>query len=158
MHVMMLILCWRPCRICTYGQKCSMHYKPTQFNPGVLCWCSVGVELHSSPLLSLAPSYSGSPQRPVQPCLEVQTQPQASPHQNPSTPTLGMGKPWGHHIKHPLSGPITSKLWPISLCLCDALFASQNIHALSIQLQTVFITIEDGVLVSNVHLLAARFL
>ncbi|CAB1352907.1 unnamed protein product, partial [Coregonus sp. 'balchen'] len=41
------------------------------------------------------PSYSqhqqiqqGSPQRPVQPCLEVQTQPQASPHQNPSTPTL----------------------------------------------------------------------
>ncbi|XP_066568279.1 nipped-B-like protein A isoform X2 [Amia ocellicauda] len=42
-------------------------------------------ELHGSPLVS-APTYSGSPQRPVQPCLVVQTQP--SPQQNPSTPTL----------------------------------------------------------------------
>ncbi|XP_031658469.1 nipped-B-like protein A isoform X1 [Oncorhynchus kisutch] len=45
-------------------------------------------ELHGSPVVPAAPSYSGSPKRPVQPCLEVQTQPQASPHQNPSTPTL----------------------------------------------------------------------
>ncbi|KAK6494364.1 nipped-B-like protein [Huso huso] len=42
-------------------------------------------ELHGSPLVS-APTYSGSPQRPVQPCLIVQTQP--SPQQNPSTPAL----------------------------------------------------------------------
>ncbi|XP_035292163.1 nipped-B-like protein A isoform X4 [Anguilla anguilla] len=42
-------------------------------------------ELHGSPLVS-APPYSGSPQRPVQPCLVGQTQP--SPQQNPSTPTL----------------------------------------------------------------------
>ncbi|XP_036383992.1 nipped-B-like protein A isoform X2 [Megalops cyprinoides] len=42
-------------------------------------------ELHGSPLVS-APTYSGSPQRPVQPCLVGQTQP--SPQQNPSTPTL----------------------------------------------------------------------
>ncbi|XP_051784298.1 nipped-B-like protein A isoform X2 [Erpetoichthys calabaricus] len=42
-------------------------------------------ELHGSPLVS-APTFSGSPQRPVQPCLIVQTQP--SPQQNSSTPTL----------------------------------------------------------------------
>ncbi|XP_029115450.1 nipped-B-like protein A isoform X4 [Scleropages formosus] len=42
-------------------------------------------ELHGSPLVS-APAYSGSPQRPVQPCLGGQPQP--SPQQNPTTPTL----------------------------------------------------------------------
>ncbi|XP_078251830.1 nipped-B-like protein [Rhinoraja longicauda] len=43
-------------------------------------------ELHGSPLVS-GPTYSGSPQRPVQPCLIVQTQP--SPQQQQSTSTLG---------------------------------------------------------------------
>ncbi|XP_043558830.1 nipped-B-like protein isoform X1 [Chiloscyllium plagiosum] len=42
-------------------------------------------ELHGSPLVS-GPTYSGSPQRPVQPCLIVQTQP--SPQQQQSTSTL----------------------------------------------------------------------
>ncbi|KAJ8262649.1 hypothetical protein COCON_G00151060 [Conger conger] len=42
-------------------------------------------ELQGSPLVS-PPTYSGSPQRPVQPCLA-----QPSPQQNPSTPTLGRG-------------------------------------------------------------------
>ncbi|XP_018609015.1 nipped-B-like protein isoform X2 [Scleropages formosus] len=42
-------------------------------------------DLHGSPLVS-APAYSGSPQRPAQPCLVVHPQP--SPQQNPSTPTL----------------------------------------------------------------------
>ncbi|XP_059830018.1 nipped-B-like protein isoform X2 [Hypanus sabinus] len=42
-------------------------------------------ELHGSPLVS-GPTYSGSPQRPVQPCLIVQAPP--SPQQQQSTSTL----------------------------------------------------------------------
>ncbi|XP_078071402.1 nipped-B-like protein isoform X6 [Mustelus asterias] len=47
-------------------------------------------ELHGSPLVS-GPTYSGSPQRPVQPCLIVQTQP--SPQQQQSTSTLAVSSP-----------------------------------------------------------------
>ncbi|XP_069043025.1 nipped-B-like protein A isoform X1 [Lepisosteus oculatus] len=68
-----------------YAPQSPAGYMPYPHPPSYTQHQQIQQELHGSPLVS-APTYSGSPQRPVQPCLIVQTQP--SPQQNPSTPTL----------------------------------------------------------------------
>ncbi|XP_023692308.2 nipped-B-like protein A isoform X2 [Paramormyrops kingsleyae] len=68
-----------------YAPQSPAGYVPYPHPPSYTQHQQIQQELHGSPLVS-APAYSGSPQRPVQPCLGGQPHP--SPQQNPSTPTL----------------------------------------------------------------------